>query len=108
MIENVVGVFGLPLAIAPNFLVNSKDYIVPMVVEEPSIVAGVSGAAKLVRQSGGFKVSSADPVLIGQILLVDIDAERVKQAAESLTSEGYFVSSHCCSCFCSFLNLNFF
>ena len=46
MIENVVAVFGLPFAIAPNFLINGKDYVVPMVVEEPSIVAGVSGAAK--------------------------------------------------------------
>ena len=73
MIENVIGVFGLPLAIAPNFLVNNKDYIVPMVVEEPSIVAGVSSAAKLVRESGGFDVSSTDPVLIGQIQIIDVD-----------------------------------
>ena len=69
MIENVVGVFGLPLAVAPNFLVNGRDYIVPMAVEEPSIVAGVSSAAKLARESGGFRVSSTDPVLIGQILI---------------------------------------
>lgn len=73
MIENVIGVFGLPLAIAPNFLVNKKDYIVPMVVEEPSIVAGVSGAAKLIRESGGFNVTSTDPVLIGQVMIIDID-----------------------------------
>ena len=62
MIENVIGVFGLPLAIAPNFLVNDKDYIVPMVVEEPSIVAGVSGAAKLFREYGGFSATSTDPI----------------------------------------------
>lgn len=67
MIENVVGVFGLPLGVAPNFRVNEKDYVVPMVVEEPSIVAGVSGAAKLFRQGGGFSATSMDPVLIGQI-----------------------------------------
>jgi len=72
MIENVIGVFGLPLAIAPNFLVNKKDYVVPMVVEEPSIVAGLSGAAKLIRDSGGFYVRSTDPVMIGQIQIVDI------------------------------------
>ena len=72
MIENVIGVFGLPLAIAPNFLVNKKDYVVPMVVEEPSIVAGVSSAAKLIRASGGFYVRSTDPVMIGQIQIVDI------------------------------------
>ena len=71
MIENVIGVFGLPLAIAPNFLVNKKDYVVPMVVEEPSIVAGLSSAAKLIRASGGFYVRSTDPVMIGQIQIVD-------------------------------------
>ena len=73
MIENVIGVFGLPLAVAPNFLVNNKHYVVPMVVEEPSIVAGVSGAAKLIGESGGFKVMSTDPVSIGQIQIIDIE-----------------------------------
>jgi hydroxymethylglutaryl-CoA reductase len=72
MIENVIGVFGLPLAIAPNFLVNKKDYVAPMVVEEPSIVAGVSGAAKLIREAGGFSVRSTNPVLIGQIQIIDV------------------------------------
>jgi len=72
MVENVIGVFGLPFAIAPNFLVNGRDYIVPMVVEEPSVVAGVSSAAKVVRDSGGFTVTSTDPILIGQIQVVDI------------------------------------
>ena len=69
MIENVVGVFGLPFAVAPNFLINQKDYVVPMVVEEPSIVAGVSGAAKLFRQRGGFTVTSLPSLLIGQVQL---------------------------------------
>ena len=73
MIENVIGVFGLPLAVAPNFLVNNKHYVVPMVVEEPSIVAGVSGAAKLISESGGFKVMSTDPVSIGQIQIIDFE-----------------------------------
>ena len=62
MVENVIGVFGLPLAVAPNFRVNGKDYIVPMVIEEPSVVAGVSAAAMLVRNSGGFTTTSSDPV----------------------------------------------
>ena len=69
MIENVIGVFGLPLAVAPNFTVNGRDYVVPMVVEEPSIVAGVSGAARLVRAAGGFTVAAEDSLAIGQILL---------------------------------------
>lgn len=80
MIENVVGVFGLPFGVAPNFRVNEKDYVVPMVVEEPSIVAGVSGAAKLFRQGGGFIATSMDPVLTGQIQFhVDQEPDAVIQ-----------------------------
>jgi hydroxymethylglutaryl-CoA reductase len=73
MIENVIGVFGLPLAVAPNFTVNGKDYVVPMVVEEPSIVAAVSGAAKLIRNSGGFTATATESLLIGQVQVVGID-----------------------------------
>jgi len=73
MIENVIGVFGLPLAVVPSFLVNGKSFLVPMAVEEPSIVAGVSSVAKLAWDAGGFTVSSAEGLLIGQIQLVDID-----------------------------------
>ncbi|HNP70477.1 MAG TPA: hydroxymethylglutaryl-CoA reductase, degradative [Kouleothrix sp.] len=72
MIENVVGTFNLPLGIATNFQINGRDVLVPMVVEEPSIVAGASYAAKLVREGGGFQTSSTDPVMIGQIQLVNI------------------------------------
>jgi hydroxymethylglutaryl-CoA reductase len=55
IIENVVGVFGLPFSIAPNFLINGEDRMVPLVVEEPSIVAALSGAARLARKTGGFE-----------------------------------------------------
>jgi hydroxymethylglutaryl-CoA reductase len=90
MIENVIGVFALPLGIAANFLVNQKDYIVPMVVEEPSIVAGVSSAAKLFRNHGGFSVTSTEPILIGQIQVIDIEdpdavIRRLYTAQASLT-----------------------
>ena len=64
MIENVIGVFGLPLAVAPNFLVNGRDCVVPLVVEEPSIVAGLSSAAALARVSGGFEVTNTESLLI--------------------------------------------
>ncbi|MEJ2298959.1 MAG: hydroxymethylglutaryl-CoA reductase, degradative [Woeseiaceae bacterium] len=67
MIENVVGVFGLPLAVAPNFVVNDRECIVPLVVEEPSIVAGLSAAASLTRASGGFTVENEESLLIGQV-----------------------------------------
>jgi hydroxymethylglutaryl-CoA reductase len=73
MIENVVGVFGLPLGYALNFLIDGRDYVIPLVVEEPSIVAGLSGAARLARLSGGFETSSTEPVLIGQVQAVNID-----------------------------------
>ena len=72
MIENVVGVFGLPFAIAPNFLVNGRDYMVPMVVEEASIVAATSSAARLARAGGGFAAQCAEMMLVGQIHLYDV------------------------------------
>ena len=82
MIENVVGVLGLPLGLGLNFLINGRDYVVPLSVEEPSIVAGLSGAARTARLSGGFDATTTDPILIGQVQLVDTaDADR---AAETL------------------------
>jgi len=72
MIENVVGRYSLPLGIATNFIINGTQVAVPMVVEEPSIVAGVSYAAKLAAQTGGFQTTSTSPIMIGQIQLLDI------------------------------------
>jgi hydroxymethylglutaryl-CoA reductase len=72
MIENVVGVFALPLGIATNFLINDRDYLIPMAIEEPSVVAGASFAARLVRDGGGFRTSSDDPLMIGQIQVLDV------------------------------------
>jgi hydroxymethylglutaryl-CoA reductase len=84
MIENVIGVFGLPLALAPNFRINDRDVVVPMVVEEPSIVAGVSSAARLARAGGGFRATGGDSLLAGQILLVEVDdPQRVIAVLES-------------------------
>ena len=73
MIENVVGTFPLPLGIAMNFLINKKDYLIPMAIEEPSVVAAATYAAKIARKKGGFFTSSTDPVMIGQIQAVDIN-----------------------------------
>jgi hydroxymethylglutaryl-CoA reductase len=72
MIENVVGRYCLPIGIGANFIMNGRDYLVPMVVEEPSVVAAVSYAAKLARSSGGFRTGSTSPVMIGQIQLLDV------------------------------------
>ena len=80
MIENVIGVFHLPFAVATNFLINGKDYLVPMVIEEPSVVAAASNAAKMVRSGGGFKASTTPPVMIGQIQLTKVkDIEEAKK-----------------------------
>ena len=73
MIENVVGRFELPLGIATNFLVNGKDYLIPMAVEEPSVVAAASHMAKMTRPSGGFQASSDRPIMRGQIQVMDLE-----------------------------------
>ncbi len=72
MVENVVGTYGLPLGIATNFLVNGRDVLVPMVIEEPSVVAGASYAARLARAGGGFQTESTEPLMIGQMQVLDV------------------------------------
>jgi hydroxymethylglutaryl-CoA reductase len=72
MIENVVGAIPIPLGIGVNFLINNRDYLIPMAIEEPSVVAAASYAAKMVRDGGGFHTSSTPPIMIGQIQVVDI------------------------------------
>ena len=76
MIENVVGGMTLPLGMATHFLINGKDYVVPMALEEPSVVAGASKAAKIARVKGGFKVTNTGPVMIGQIQTVGVPDPR--------------------------------
>ena len=81
MIENVVGVMGLPLGLGMNLVVNKQSYVVPMVVEEPSVVAALGSANKLIRQHGGFKARASDPILIGQIQVVNLpDIDKARQA----------------------------
>jgi hydroxymethylglutaryl-CoA reductase len=72
MSENVVGIFGLPLGIAVNFQVNGRDRLVPMAIEEPSVIAAASHAAKLVREGGGFIAEAADSLMIGQIQVLGV------------------------------------
>jgi len=72
MIENVVGRFSMPLGIGANFLIDGRDYLIPMAVEEPSVVAAVSSAALLARTGGGFSTGSTDPVMIAQIQVLDV------------------------------------
>jgi len=72
MIENVIGLYSLPLGIALNFQVNGRDVLVPMVLEEPSVVAGASFMAKLARAGGGFTATTTDPLMIGQMQVIHI------------------------------------
>ncbi len=73
MIENVVGAMSMPFGIGVNFQINKCDYLIPMVTEEPSVVAAASYAAKMVRDGGGFHTSSTPPVMIGQIQAMGMD-----------------------------------
>jgi len=81
MVENVIGRYSLPLGIATNFVVNGQDVLVPMVIEEPSVVAGASLAAKLARAGEGFTAEVDAPLMIGQVQLVDVHDLEAAQAA---------------------------
>ncbi len=72
MIENAVGVLGIPLGVALNFTINGRDVLVPMATEEPSVVAAASNAARMARARGGFFTSSTDPIMQAQVQLVDV------------------------------------
>lgn len=78
MIENVVSRIQIPLGIATNFLINGRDYLIPMATEEPSVVAAASNAAKIVRECGGFRAESTEPEMIGQIQLIAEDASKAR------------------------------
>jgi hydroxymethylglutaryl-CoA reductase len=73
MIENAVGVFQIPLGIANNFVINDKEYLIPMAIEEPSVIAAASNAAKIAKEAGGFKAKADKSIMIGQIQLVSLD-----------------------------------
>jgi len=75
MIENAIGTFSLPLGIATNFRINDKDYLIPMVIEESSVIAAASKAAKIARIHGGFKAEAEQSYSIGQIQVVNIDVQ---------------------------------
>mgnify|MGYP000117778686 CR=1 FL=1 len=72
MIENVIGAFQLPIGIAVNFLINGRDYMIPMVIEEPSVVAAASNAARMTREGGGVYAQSTESLMIGQIQILGV------------------------------------
>jgi len=87
MIENAIGTFSLPLGIATNFKINEKDYLVPMVIEEPSVVAAASKAAKIARIHGGFTANVNGNISIGQIQVLDVDIQKSISAVNSNSNE---------------------
>jgi hydroxymethylglutaryl-CoA reductase len=88
MIENVIGTFGLPIGIGVNFVINGREVMVPMVVEEPSVVAAVSNMAKLTRQCGGFTATAESSMMIGQIQLMPCgDSQATAQAIRDAIPE---------------------
>ncbi len=83
LIENVIGSYQLPMGIACNFKVNNKDYLIPMVIEEPSVVAAASNAAKIARKHGGFHSDNVQSIMISQIQITNVgDIESVKRKLE--------------------------
>ncbi len=88
MVENAIGTFALPLGIATNFQVNGRDYLVPMVIEEPSVVAAASKGAKMTRAHGGFKAQASDAISIGQIQVVNVDVKsaitKIQQSSKEI------------------------
>ena len=87
MVENAIGTFSLPLGIATNFKINDKDYVVPMVIEEPSVIAAASKGAKVARIKGGFEVSADASFSIGQIQILDVDIPSAISKIKNATNE---------------------
>ena len=88
MVENVVGIYSLALGVAVNFQINDRDYLIPMAVEEPSVIAAASNAARLVRAGGGFAAEADEPVMTAQIEVLDVaDGDAAKARLEAATGE---------------------
>ena len=87
MIENAIGTFSLPLGIATNFKINNKDYVVPMVIEEPSVIAAASKGAKIARIKGGFEVTADESYSIGQIQILNTDTNTAIKKINEHTNE---------------------
>ena len=85
MIENAIGTFSLPLGVATNFKINGKDYVVPMVIEEPSVIAAASKGAKIARIKGGFEVTADESYSIGQIQILNVDSNSAIEKIQDST-----------------------
>jgi len=102
MIENVIGTYALPIGIALNFCINDRDYLVPMVIEEASVIAAASYAAKMVREGGGFTATSTAPVMIGQVEIRDVAdpeaaAKRLREREAELLARASEITPGLCA-----------
>jgi hydroxymethylglutaryl-CoA reductase len=82
MVENAIGVMSIPMGIATNFVINDKEYLIPMAIEEPSVIAAVSKAAKISKVKGGFTVEAGDSLMIGQVQVVGLS--KIRDAATKI------------------------
>lgn len=81
MVENAIGIFSLPIGVAQNFVINGRDVLIPMAVEEPSVIAGASFMARLAQSGGGFKAETDPPLMIGQMQILECpDREKAREA----------------------------
>lgn len=88
LVENVISTLEIPVGIVPNFIVNGKSYFVPMAIEEASVVAACSNSSRIANESGGFIAESSDPVMIGQIQLINVnDPERTIDDIQKVREE---------------------
>src|SRR4051794_35419634 len=88
VVENVIGVYALPLGVGLNFRVNGRDVLVPMAVEEPSVIAAASNAARLVREGGGFLAEADEPIMTAQIEVLGVsDPEAAKTRIDASAPE---------------------
>jgi hydroxymethylglutaryl-CoA reductase len=87
MVENAIGTFSLPLGVATSFMINGKDYLIPMVIEEPSVIAAASKGAKVARVRGGFEASSDESYSIGQIQVLDTDIKLAIKKIQEFSKE---------------------
>ena len=94
MIENVIGILGLPLAIAPNFVINTKQYQIPMCIEEPSVVAASSSIAKLIAPYS-FYTSSTQNIMIGQVHIPDCEIHNIHNLITVKQHVIKSINAHC-------------
>ena len=87
LIENVVGTYALPVGVATNFLVNGREVLVPMAVEEPSVVAAASHGALMARRGGGFEAEADAPVMIGQVQVIDLPGDDLDAACAAIPDD---------------------